>query len=114
MKGLYSGEHVHRLPPLADVLREIARDSAVRAWTRACSLQMLARLGLPECVPAIVETLDDPDEMVREIAYWALFKLVPSTFHLESRRRGKDRSLRVARFVRDLDPSGETTLERYS
>jgi hypothetical protein len=86
-------------------LKAIAFGSSVwvSSWTRVCALVTIVKLNMKGSVSRIIECLKDSDDIVRETAAWALFKLNPQVFEKYLPRLRNDASMTVSRTARLLD-----------
>ncbi len=70
------------------------------AWTKACALFAVGRIGTMEFYDAVVSCLSDPDPTVRETAVWALGCLNPNDLVERLQPLTGDRSAAVVEFAR--------------
>ena len=89
-------DHSQRIQLLAKRIntQPLGRDNQLRnliqtsndAWTRACALYAVVKLGIvaqlsvDQMTPVIEHALADPDPVVRETAAWGLYTLAPKRF----------------------------------
>lgn len=85
-------------------LREIAFGSSIfsLSWSRICALDMIVKLNLSNCIPQLIESLEDVDDIVRATAGWALFKLNPETYKKYESRLINDMSPLVSKTAKQL------------
>jgi ATP:ADP antiporter, AAA family len=50
-------------------------------WTKACVIRQIGRLRIADFTLDLIAQLFNPDQLVSEIAAWALFKINPEIFH---------------------------------
>jgi AAA family ATP:ADP antiporter len=59
----------------------INRDFAqANRWTKACVLRQIGRLRIADFTLDLIAQLFNPDQLVREVAAWALFRIDPQTY----------------------------------
>lgn len=100
-------------PELAKYAEEALFSIGTAAWGRCMALICLREIGDPACLPAIIQSLEDPSENVRLEAIRALEKfshesVVPAllkTFHREKSAYLKAEVLAVLRRSHVTDPS---------
>jgi CRP-like cAMP-binding protein/HEAT repeat protein len=91
----------------------IAGESAwIHPWIRVCAVYTVVQLAAAEFAETVISALSDPDQLVRETAIWALWKLDPAVFSPYAEQVAQDPSLQVIRSVEQLkrEQEGGTTM----
>jgi ATP:ADP antiporter, AAA family len=65
----------------------INRDfSQANRWTKACVLRQIGRLRISDFSMDLIAQLFNPDQLIREVAAWALFRISPEIYRSNSER----------------------------
>ncbi|OQX24761.1 MAG: hypothetical protein BWK80_19145 [Desulfobacteraceae bacterium IS3] len=73
------------------------------SWSRICALEMIVKLGISDCIDDIIKKLEDPDDIVRSMAAWALFNMDKEEYKKFARALRNDSSPLVARTAKQLE-----------
>ncbi len=98
-------QRLSRNERLADVIGR--KDRWVDPWVQACAVYSAAALRVAACIDAVVLALSHPDDLVRETAAGALFRLDRGAYEKRVGALESDVSPRVIRAVEKIEQGKE-------
>lgn len=95
----------HTRKSVEHTLKTIAFSDTVYAlsWSRICAIEMIVKMEMTDCVDDIIRKLEDPDDIVRSMAAWALFKMDLEEYKKVARQLRNDASPLVSKTAKQLE-----------